>query len=285
MKPSPTVLVLGASGRIGSRIVDSLRDRQQPVIAASRSLGIKSEQAVRVDTRNSDELRALFASIKEDFYVVNCVLDSSSAHALVNTIVQTADSISRVVPENCLGIISISSTAILSSALLRTDYANAKIREIELLVNSGKPVHALVCPIVVSTGSEQKEIVVLDRYVINADSVARIITDLVAGLTSSKPSNTLVIPSFSDLNFKKATDRNSRLYYMVQYIRLSLRQLWDPKRAHHYQRSRTYALLRVMPKKMRLANDHHLLPSSRITQISKRLNLEVVDINRRKRHA
>lgn len=280
--PRPTVVVLGGGGRVGSKIVKSLRARKQPVIAVGRTQQAASKSITRVDVGNTEELRTFLENIHSDFYIVNCVLDTSSASKLVASVVQTADNISKVVPSNCAGIVSISSTAILSPRLLRTDYANAKIQELEILTHCDTPVAALLCPVVITSSKKEHEPVQSDRYVISADTVARIVGELLSDIKDSKSHRALVVPPFNDLRLKKSTVSRSVAFFAWQFVHALFMQLRNRDKAHYHQRDSTYALLRLAPRRIRRMYDHHLLPPTRIKTISKKLNFTLIEYNSEK---
>jgi len=279
---TPTVVVLGASGRLGRRLLPAFASAGFDAIAVARAAPggpPGSSRSITADLTDPDERARLATTVatwtegRDRVYIADVVLDRRGVEAMRRSVVAVTDTVLRLHDRLArrtasVGLVAASTTAVLAPDLYQTPYGLAKRGQVLAYARSGLGGGALLLPALNETGNAAHGGAgpwhvwsfecAADRLVPAAlDSAFTIrVPDLTQQVRLGLPSR--------------------RTHGVGEVLRAHVRSLLTDRNSMHAHREAARGRLGVSPDRIRRRVDHHLAPAHLIRRFAERYHVHVV---------
>lgn len=262
-----TVVILGATGLVGKSLTHSLASVGYRVICVQRNArpSIGSVSYEHADTTNEQSLHDRLGHIEGEFLLINLVLDKASPSATQHSIIATVQNIHTFLTQhkNVVGVVGVSTTAVLAPRFLQTSYARAKYKELTMLAKLPVPVVLLLCPQITEAKSQQitrkHSMNYLDRYTVTLYQVSSVLTQAINEFQIAYADKNLYVFDNRVCLFTPGSQRISRLRLIWYCISASYLYMADRSQRMYYERAISYTALAMLPRALRKKWDHHLM--------------------------
>lgn len=283
----PTVVILGASGRLGRRLVPSFAAAGFDTIGVARTWAqvgrpVPNRWVIGDLTTPEERLRVaatIAGCIAEDgqLCVVDVVLDRRSVDAMRHSLQGVTDAVLELrerLRSRTRGMMLIagSTTAVLAPSLYQTPYGLAKRRQVITYAHSGMAGAAVLLPALseqvgMDTSSPRRQVWSFDRAALR----------LVAAASGAASGRGFAI-HVPDLAPAQAAGNRAAPTVSAGAIALAhLQSLVTDRGSMQAHRDAARGRLRLLPKRLRRRIDHHMAPAELVSRFAARYRVTMVD--------
>lgn len=285
----PTVVILGASGRLGRRLVPSFAAAGFDTIGVARTpahVGQPGPGRWIIGDLTTPEGRsrvaaAIAACIAEDgqLCVVDVVLDRRSVKAMQYSLQGVTDAVLELRERlrsrtHGMMLIAGSTTAVLAPSIYQTPYGLAKRRQVITYAHSGMAGAALLLPVLsepsgTDTASPRPQVWSFDQAALLLVAAAS------AAASASERGFAIHVPDFAPA--PAAGDRAAPTVSAGTIVLAHLQSLVTDRGSMQAHRDAARGRLRLSPKRFRRRIDHHMAPAELVSRFAARYRVTVID--------
>lgn len=276
----PTVVVLGASGRLGHRLLPLFSAAGFATIGVTRAAAVMKPEGVRwiiADLTNPEDRRRVAVRVgariraNAQVCIVDAVLDRRGVDAMRQSIQGATDTVlllNRLLVATAakVSVLAASTTAVLAPGLYQTPYGLAKRRQVVTYARAGVAGAALLLPVLgedMNGGAPQVSFF---------DEAAH---RLAATATACGNGFTIYVPELASamaVGHRAARPPLARTVFLAHVRSLVVNR--DSMWAH---RDAARGRLRLSPQRLRQRIDHHQAPAELVRRFANRYHVAVID--------
>jgi hypothetical protein len=295
--PGVLVVVFGATGRVGTAVVDALESRPGIAVARIARTNSASERPPDVVLDVTDavgrtgrvEAVCELAAGHRRVVLLDAVLDRSSVTAMRTSLRGATDLVihaSETLRQrgHTVGIVVASTTAVLAPRPYQTPYGLAKRAQLRRYANSGLPGCAALLPMLRAAnqlpalGAPRD-----DRWLAPLTGLPRIVweyrraADLLASACTEMQDAFYLVAcdGAPSTDLPRLFAVTQRALAVLAVVPLMLAGWTVGRRSPHLRRLASYGRLFVTPPSIRRCIDHHLTPPGRVAALARRLDAPV----------
>lgn len=281
----PTVVILGASGRLGRRLVpsfagfDTIRVARTPAHVGQPGPNRWIIGDLTTPKERSRVAATIAGCIAEEgqLCVVDVVLDRRTVKAMQDSLQGVTDAVLELrerLGSRSRGMVLIagSTTAVLAPSLYQTPYGLAKRRQVVTYAHSGMAGAALLLPMLseqagMDTASPQRQVWSFDQAALRLAAAA-------SGAVSGG-GFAIHVPDLAPA--QAAGDRAAPTVSAGTIVLAHLQSLVTDRGSMQAHRDAARGRLRLSPKRLRRRIDHHMAPAELVSRFAARYRVTVVD--------
>ncbi|WP_322769438.1 NAD-dependent epimerase/dehydratase family protein [Frankia sp. Cr1] len=283
---TPTVVVLGASGRLGRRLLTAFAAAGFDPIAVARTRHTGPPETTRwitVDLTTRDERTRLAATVatwtsgRERVCVVDVVLDRRSVEAMRHSVSAVTDTVLRLHDRLANGavlasLVAASSTAVLAPGLYQTPYGLAKRHQVITYARSGLAGAALLLPALSQSTNTDGAGAAPWRVWSFEHAADRLVTT--ALVTDLHGHFTIHVPDLTPT--PTVRQAGTRPPVVRDVLRAHLHSLLTDRNSMQAHRQAARARLGLSPDRIRQRVDHHFAPADLVQRFADRYQVSVI---------
>lgn len=276
----PTVVILGASGRLGHRLLPLFAAAGFATIGVTRAAAVTKPPGVRwitADLTSPEDRRRVAVRVGTQIEanarirIVDAVLDRRGVDAMRQSIQGATDTVlllDRLLAPTAaeVSVLAASTTAVLAPGLYQTPYGLAKKRQVVTYARAGMTGAALLLPVLGEDMNSQAS------RVSSFDEAAR---RLAATATVCGNGFTIRVP---DLASAMASGQWPAQRPLARTVLLAhVRSLLANRDSMWAHRDAARGRLRLSPQRLRQRIDHHQAPAELLRRFADRYHVTVID--------
>jgi hypothetical protein len=281
------VIVFGAGGRLGQAMLPILAAESWVVVGVAREKKPPNLPPtmhwIQIDVTEVDlweqSLRVFcgMASIYKQVIVIDLLLDKATVTTMRRSLTAGSAYISELrsrlaTADRPSSLVLASTTAVLSPWLYQTPYGLAKRRQLAQYSSTGMAGRAILLPSLVHVYNEASTAPA--RLVLTYNAAAVRMVRAATSARTAPPTTLCLVAQGVDCGFGAPVDV-PRVRAAVRVAKLHLASWTTQRDSPQAHRLASNGRLLLTPQPLRQRVDHHVLPSSLLHQVARRLGVEV----------